>query len=104
MKFTLVSLVIGASSAHAALSHWKTAVGTGTTATATKFTTVSSPEKINVGTTAGTAMSFEFIVNAGSITIWTSDLFGDATNNQTLSWEYAGNTNNYGIYDGRRRN
>ena len=71
LLFTLVSLVIGASSAHAALSHWKTAVGTGTTATATKFTTTtgSSPETINVGTTAGTAMSFEFIVNAGSTPI-----------------------------------
>ncbi len=65
LLFTLVSLVIGASSAHAALSHWKTAVGTGTTATATKFTTVSTPETINVGTLSG-ARSFEFIVNAGS--------------------------------------
>ncbi len=106
MKFKtsllLASLVIGASSAHAALSHWKTAVGTGTTATATKFTTVSSPEKINVGTTRGTAMSFEFIVNAGStpIEFGTSELLGDYdSNNQQLSWEQYQNTNNYGISD-----
>ncbi len=102
LLFTLVSLVIGASSAHAALSHWKTAVGTGTTATATKFTTVSSPETINVGTTAGTAMSFEFIVNAGSNTLQFggSTLLGDYNSNeQILSWEHATDTNNYGISD-----
>ncbi len=100
LLFTLVSLAIGASSAHAALSHWKTAVGTGTSATATKFTTVSSPETINVGTTAGTAMSFEFIVNAGSTPLQSgsSTLLGDSTNNQYLAWEQYENTNNYGIY------
>ncbi len=109
MKFKtsllLASLVIGASSAHAALSHWKTAVGTGTTATATKFTTVSSPETINVGTTAGTAMSFEFIVNAGSTPIeyGTSHLLGDYVNQNYLAWEQYPNTNNYGIYDGTIR-
>ncbi len=103
MKFKtsllLASLVIGASSAHAALSHWQTAVGTGTTATATKFTTVSTPETINVGTTAGTAMSFEFIVNAGStpLEFGASILLGDSTNNQYLAWEHATDTNNYGI-------
>ncbi len=100
LLFTLVSLAIGASSAHAALSHWKTAVGTGTTATATKFTTVSSPETINVGTTAGTAMSFEFIVNAGSTPLeygW-SVLLGDYTSDQFLSWEQYTNLNNYGIF------
>ncbi len=103
LLFTLVSLAIGASSAHAALSHWQTAVGTGTSATATKFTTVSTPEKINVGTTRGTAMSFEFIVNAGSTPIQYdgSILLGDYdSNNQELSWEQYTNTNNYGIFVG----
>ncbi len=100
LLFTLVSLAIGASSAHAALSHWKTAVGTGTSATATKFTTVSSPETINVGTLSG-ARSFEFIVNAGSTPLeygW-SVLLGDYTSDQFLSWEGYQNTNNYGIFD-----
>ncbi len=104
LLFTLVSLAIGASSAHAALSHWKTAVGTGTSATATKFTTVSTPETINVGTTAGTAMSFEFIVNAGSTPIqydW-SVLLGSSAGGQNLAWEVYQNTNNYGIYDAER--
>ncbi len=104
LLFTLVSLAIGASSAHAALSHWKTAVGTGTSATATKFTTVSTPETINVGTTAGTAMSFEFIVNAGSIPLQSggSVLLGDySSNEQILAWEQFTNTNNYGIFDSK---
>ncbi len=104
MKFKtsllLASLIIGASSAHAALSHWKTAVGTGTSATATKFTTVSSLETINVGTTAGTAMSFEFIVNAQSTTIdGIATLLGDSTNYQALQWEQYQDSNNYGISD-----
>ncbi len=101
LLFTLVSLAIGASSAHAALSHWKTAVGTGTSATATKFTTVSSPETINVGTLSG-ARSFEFIVNAGSTPLeygW-SVLLGDYTSDQFLSWEGYQNNNNYGMYYG----
>ncbi len=104
MKFKtsllLASLVIGASSAHAALSHWKTAVGTGTSATATKFTTVSTPETINVGTLSG-ARSFEFIVNAGSTPLEfdTSILLGSSAGGQTLAWEGYQNTNNYGIYD-----
>ncbi len=103
LLFTLVSLAIGASSAHAALSHWKTAVGTGTSATATKFTTTtgSSPETINVGTLSG-ARSFEFIVNAGSTPLGafgSSTLLGDYTSNQFLAWEQL-NTNNYGIFDG----
>ncbi len=100
--FTLASLALGASSVHAALSHWKTAVGTGTTATATKFTTVSTPEKINVGTLSG-AMSFEFIVNAGSTPIeygWSILLGTYDGNSQILDWEGFGNTNNYGINDG----
>ncbi len=97
LLFTLVSLAIGASSAHAALSHWKTAVGTGTSATATKFTTTTG-STINVGTTAGTAMSFEFIVNAGGSSTSASVLLGDSTSNQFLAWEQL-NTNNYGIFD-----
>ncbi len=101
LLFTLVSLAIGASSAHAALSHWKTAVGTGTSATATKFTTVSSPETINVGTLSG-ARSFEFIVNAGStpIQFGRSALFGDFSTDQALEWEGFQNNNNYGMYYG----
>ncbi len=103
LLFTLVSLAIGASSTHAALSHWKTAVGTGTSATATKFTTTtgSSPEKINVGTLSG-ARSFEFIVNAGSTPLqygWSILLGTYDGNSQTLDWEAFSNTNNYGIYE-----
>ncbi len=100
LLFTLVSLAIGASSAHAALSHWKTAVGTDTSATATKFTTVSSPETINVGTLSG-ARSFEFIVNAGSTPLqygW-SVLLGSSAGGQNLAWEQYNNSNNYGFHD-----
>ncbi len=100
--FTLASLVIGASSAHAALSHWKTAVGTGTTATATEFTTVSTAKTINVGTTAGTAMSFEFIVNASSNApvLGVSSLLGDyVSNRQSIDFETFVHINNYGISD-----
>ena len=97
--FLLASLALGASSAQAALSHWKTAVGTGTSATATKFTTVSSPETINVGTLSG-ARSFEFIVNAGStpLDFGISVLLGDYVSSfQILSWEGFQHTGNYGI-------
>ena len=97
--FTLFSLALGASFANAAITHWQTQVGTGTTATATEFTTVSTPKTVNVGTTANTAISFEFIVNARNKASATSTLLGDYVNN---SWAIAfgsSTTNTYYISD-----
>ena len=97
---TLIALAATAASANAALVQWQTEVGTGTTASVTEFTTVSTPTTIAVGTTAGTAMSFEFIVNATDAGVATA-LLGDrdapANNQQSIRFEQYNNTGNYGI-------
>lgn len=86
--------------ADAALLAWQTEVGIGTAASATEFSTTSTPTTINVGTTAATAMSFEFIVNADNSTV-AAALMGDrdtaANNQQSLRFEQYNNSGNYGI-------
>jgi len=98
---TAAILSLGAMcAAEATLTAWQTEVGIGTSASATKFSTTSTPETINVATTAGTAMSFEFIVNASNVGV-ASALLGDRLavplNQQSIRFEQYNGTNNYGI-------